>query len=297
MTRSISVVINTWNEEKNLAWALRSVRSWTDQIVVVDMHSKDRTREIAAEYGAEVYLHEWLGFADPARSFAIQKAHGDFILILDADELIPEPLSRQLRAMTTDDRYDVARIARVNYLLGSPLEHTGWGADKDRHLRFFRRGSLETTSTIHDFLKPVHGARICELAAEPELSIVHFNYLDVSHFIDKLNRYTSIEAQQAHARGETPSALVSALKAGAEFFRRFVKGEGYRDGWRGFYLSALMAFYRLSAAAKLAELAAGLGANAAQDIYAQTAERLLQEYPRGAQPSAAGDDGAGSAQP
>ena len=97
MTQRISVVINTWNEEQNLPWSLGSVRSWADEIVVVDMHSQDRTREIAESFGAKVYLHEWLGFADPARAFAIAQATCDFVLLLDADEMIPKPLSRELQ--------------------------------------------------------------------------------------------------------------------------------------------------------------------------------------------------------
>jgi glycosyltransferase involved in cell wall biosynthesis len=278
MTPAISVVINTWNEEQNLARALRSVRSWAQELVVVDMHSVDRTREIAAEYGASVHLHEFLGFADPARRFAIEQSHGEFVLILDADELIPEPLSRRLCELAAQGDCDIVRIARVNYLLGAALGHTGWGAESDRHLRFFRRGCLRTTDTIHNFLEPMPGTRIVDLPVEESLSIIHFNYLDVSHFIDKLNRYTTIEAEQAHARGQTASALGSARSALSELFKRYVKQRGFLDGWRGFHLSALMAFYRVSSAAKLAELNAGLGVLPARKLYEQIAEQLLQKY-------------------
>lgn len=283
MTHSISVVINTWNEEHNLPWAIRSARSWADEIVVVDMHSQDRTRDIAEQLGARVYLHEWLGFADPARAFAIAQSRGDFVLLLDADEMIPEPLSRRLRQIAADDgsqaeRYDIARIARVNYLLGDKLNHTGWGPSQDRLLRFFRRGSLSTTATIHDFLQPAPGARICELPNEPELSIIHFNYLDVSHFIDKLNRYTTVEAQQARQRGQHASIWGTTRQAARELYRRYLLKQGYRDGWRGFYLAALMALYRVGAAAKLAELEAGMGPEPARARYDAIAEQLLAAY-------------------
>ncbi|PYU89881.1 MAG: glycosyltransferase family 2 protein, partial [Acidobacteria bacterium] len=112
----ISVVVNTLNEEKNLPYALRSVRSWVDEIVVVDMHSQDRTVEIAREYGAKVYSHEPMGFVEPARAFAVAQAGGDWILILDADEVVPLLLSRRLREIARRDEADVVTLPRLNYL-------------------------------------------------------------------------------------------------------------------------------------------------------------------------------------
>lgn len=278
MTQRISVVINTWNEEQNLPWALGSVRSWADEIVVVDMHSQDRTREIAESYGAKVFLHEWLGFSEPARAFAIEQSQGDFVLLLDADEMIPEPLSRELRRITAEDRYDVAYLARSNYMFGKKLEHTGWGADQDRHLRFFRRGSLSTSDTIHNWMHAAPGARIYKLPAEPALSIVHFNYIDVAQFIEKLNRYTTVEAKQAQERGQSETAWGTARQVLGELTRRYLKKGGYRDGWRGFYLSLLMGLYRVGTAAKLAELNAGMGPDSARAVYRQIAEDVLSAY-------------------
>ena len=278
MTQRISVVMNTWNEEHNLPWSLGSVQSWADEIVVVDMHSSDRTREVAESFGAKVYLHEWLGYSEPARAFAIDKAQGEFVLLLDADERIPEPLSRALRGLAEEGNHDIVQLARSNYMFGEKLEHTGWGADQDRHFRFFRRGSLNTTATIHKFMHPVQGARTHQLQADADLSIVHFNYDDVTQFIEKLNRYTTVEAQQARARGEHETGWDTTRKVLGELYRRYLKKSGHRDGWRGLYLSMLMALYRVGTAAKLAELNAGMGAESARARYRQIAEDLLHGY-------------------
>jgi glycosyltransferase involved in cell wall biosynthesis len=277
MSPPISVAINTLNEEKNLAYALRSVRSWAQEIVVVDMYSDDDTVAIARQFGAKVHEHERLGFADPARAFAIAQTTAEWILILDADELVPAALGNKLMSLAESGECDVVSIPRLNYLLGAPLHHTGWGIDSDYQTRFFRRGSLVATATIHDFLKPVPGARIHRLPAEEKFAIVHFNYLDVNHFLEKLNRYTTIEAEQSTGKANG-SPLAGLWQATSEFYRRFVAYQGYRDGWRGFYLSAFMAFYRLSAAAKLAERRSGFGPGVAAKLYAETAERLLAEY-------------------
>jgi glycosyltransferase involved in cell wall biosynthesis len=246
--------------------------------VVVDMHSDDRTVEIALEFGAKVHQHERLGFADPARAFALNQTTGSWILILDADEVVPVALAKRLVALAEQDGCDVVSIPRLNYLLGAPLRHTGWGFESDYQSRFFRRGSLVVSAAIHDFLKPIPGARVHRLPAEEELAIVHFNYLDVNHFLEKLNRYTTIEAEQAAARQGQRSPLASVWEAAREFSRRYVMHHGYRDGWRGFYLSAFMAFYRLSTAAKLAELKGGLGRGEAAKRYAEIAEQVIAQY-------------------
>ena len=132
MTISISVVIITLNEEANLPYALRSVRAWADEVIVVDMHSDDRTRQIAKEYGARVYLHDRVGYPEPAREFALAKTKGDWILILDADELIPARLARLLQSIAISDKADAVSIPRLNYLLGTPAVGMGWGPKQDR---------------------------------------------------------------------------------------------------------------------------------------------------------------------
>lgn len=278
MAPTISAVINTLNDERNIAFALRSIRSWVDEIVVVDMHSDDSTVEIAHEFGARVYLHERMGFADPARAYALEQATGDWVLILDADEVVPVALSRELARIARDDAADVVEIPRLNYLLGSPLMHTRWGPDQDTHYRFFKRGYLNTTSTVHNYLHPLPRSRVLKLRYKPGLAIVHFNYLDSEQFVDRLNRYTNVEAQQAFARGERTTPLRAFVKAAGEFANRFVLGGGWRDGWRGFYLSFFMSFYRLVKAAKLQELADFGDSEIVRAKYREQAERILHEY-------------------
>lgn len=278
MEPRISVVINTLNEEKNLPYALRSVRPWVDEIVVVDMYSQDRTADIVLQFKAKLYYHERMNFADPARAFAVSQATGEWILVLDADEVIPLPLSCKLREIARGDVADVVKLHRLNYLLGVPLGYSGWGPSQDALMRFFKRGWLHMTARIHDFLKPVPGARILEIPYQPDHAIVHFPYLDVAQFLERLNRYTTIEAEQARERGETTARLSALAHAAREFIGRYVRARGYRDGWRGLYLSLFMAFYRLATYAKVTELES-LGRRAAVEaIYQREAERILREY-------------------
>jgi glycosyltransferase involved in cell wall biosynthesis len=249
-----------------------------DEIIVVDMHSTDATREIAESFGARVFLHDRLGYADPARAFALEQATGEWILLLDADELVPLPLSKRLLQVAVRNEADVVVIPWLNFLLGAALWHTGWGPTQDHHERFFRKGSVLARPTVHGFLEIQPEARVLKLPYEKDLAVVHFNYLDVRHFIEKLNRYTDIEAERLTddpRAGSIPRACVRALR---EFLRRYLRFGGYRDGWRGFYLSALMATYRLAIAAKARERRVNGSREAVEAAYAREAEGVLAAY-------------------
>jgi len=298
----ISVMINTYNEEKNLPYALRSVAPWADEIVVVDMHSEDRTAAIAREYGAVVYTHERMGFADPARSFAIARTTGEWIVMLDADEMIPAPLSERIRQIARDDSADVVTFRREEYILGSPLRHSGYQMAQNKHTRFFKRDFLQANAAIHDFLTPIPSARILDLSDRSGEAMIHFAYLDTASFLDKMNRYSTIEADQSFARGagKTPAwvirdmalyppllafyrrrgntpfwALVYAFLA---FINRYAKNRGYRDGWRGFYTSLFWGGYFLTSYAKLTERERVGSREEIAAHYGREAERVLTGY-------------------
>jgi glycosyltransferase involved in cell wall biosynthesis len=278
MRPKISVVINTLNEEKNLPYALRSVHAWADEIIVVDMYSDDRTVEIAREYGAKVFFHERIAAFDGARQFAIEQASNDWVLVLDADEMIPEPLSRILIEIVGKDKADVVLIPWLNYLLGEPLLHTGWGPNQDKHYRLFKKMKLTLSSTIHSVMKPHDDARVYELPYKSSIAIVHFNYVNTTQFMEKLNRYTSVEAQQAFERGERSSVRSALWMMFKEFANRYIRKQGFRDGWRGFYLSLSMSFYRMTIFMKLKEIDVLGDADQIIASYHREADKLLKGY-------------------
>ncbi len=274
----ISVVINTLDEEKNLPFALRSVQPWADEIIVCDMHSGDRTVEIAESFGAKVCFFERVGFADPARAFAIGQAKHEWVFVLDADELVPRPLSEDIARLVSVGDADVYRVPRLNFLLGVPMEHLGWGPDRDAQLRLFKKSAVEVTSQIHDFFHVRPGARVKKLPYSEGHAIVHFNYVDLTHFIEKLNRYASIEATQALERGERATFGRALMAASREWVGRYFRNGGYRAGWRGLYLTAMMSMYRLAMYGKLTELQTGNAAQAVLKRYHAEAEQYLVQY-------------------
>lgn len=278
MTAPISVILIVRNEERNLPYALRSVASWAEEILVVDMHSEDRTREIAREAGARVLLHEKVGYVEPARVWSIAQARNEWVLLLDADEMVTAPLARRLERIAADDAADAVEVPRANYLVGRRMTHTGWGPHQDHQLRFFRRAKVQLPERVHGATRPAPGARLVRLPAIRNETIVHFNYLDLEQFLEKLNRYTSIEAREARARGERHGLSGAFAGAFRRFLGKYVKQSGWRDGWHGVVLSVYQAFYEFARRSKCIE-AQTVGSR--EDIearYRDIAEGILAEY-------------------
>ena len=135
---SLSIVIITKNEESNLARTLQSV-TWADEIVIVDSGSTDRTCEIAESFHAKFFVEEWKGFAAQKNS-ALQKATGDWVLSLDADEEVEPALADEIRqTLSANPSASGFWIPRKNFFLGRWIRHGGFYPDPK--LRLFRRGA------------------------------------------------------------------------------------------------------------------------------------------------------------
>jgi glycosyltransferase involved in cell wall biosynthesis len=293
MSVPISVLFITRNEEARLPYALRSVKSWAAEIVVVDMHSEDRTREIAEAAGARVLLHEAVGYVEPARAWGVAQCREDWILALDADEVVPAPLARRLAQIVARDEADVVELPYANYLVGREMGHTGWGPHQDRHVRFFKRGQVRFGERIHEKLSAARGARVLRLPATASERILHFNYVDLEHFLDKLNRYTSIEAREARARGERCGVLGSLWGAVRRFLGKYLRRSGWRDGWLGFVLSAYQGFYEFAARTKQMAMQRAGSREEIEARYREIAERILRDYEQ-EDGSGEGSSGSGS---
>ncbi|MGZ0087194.1 glycosyltransferase family 2 protein [Caldibacillus thermoamylovorans] len=267
---NISVLINTFNEEKNIRNCLESVK-WADEIIIVDMYSNDRTVEIAREYTDKIYMHERMGYVEPARQFALEKASNEWVLVVDADEMVPIELRNKLIEIAQSGEYDAVLIPRINYFFGHKMRGTGWGPLQDMQVRFFKKKYMKYGTRIHEFSNLDPSARVYKLK-DKSVGFIHFNYIDVEHFLEKLNRYTTIEAKNAVDAGEKFSIAKLLLIMFKEFINRFIRKKGYVDGFQGFALSMLMMTYRLSAGLKhyLVERYSSV----------QTRQKILNEYSR-----------------
>lgn len=248
---TISVVIHTYNSEKYLEECLESVKS-CEEIIICDMHSTDRTIEIAEKYGAKIIYHENLGFADPARNFALSHATQDWVLVLDSDEMATPELLDYLRnyMVTHETNYKTVYIPRKNILLGKAL-HSWY---PNQILRFFKRGLVTFDEKVH-CTPTVHGVT-GEFFIDPkrtELAIIHYNFDSIESFVSRMNKYTSLELEKFLERNIKFSAKLLFTRPMAEFLKRYIAKKGYKDGWHGFMFSVLMGIYKFVAIAKLWE--------------------------------------------
>ena len=250
MDKKISVVINTFNEEKNIERAIKSV-DWADEIVVCDMYSDDKTVEIAKKMGAKVIFHKREGFVEPARNFAISKASNEWILVLDADEVIPSSLSVKLKELVKKSIVsDFVEIPTKNIIFGKWIKASMWWPDY--HIRFFKKGNVVWTEKIHS--KPKTKGTGLTLPAEEKWAKVHYNYQSIHQFVERMNRYTTIEANQLKMGGYKFNFNDLIQKPVGEFLSRFFANRGYDDGLHGLVLALLQAFSFLIVYLKLWEM-------------------------------------------
>lgn len=188
MDNDISVIIHTLNEENNIRNCLECVK-WADEIVIIDMYSDDKTSAIARQYTDKIFMHERTGVVEPARQFGIDKASKRWILIVDADELIPPKLYRALLDVINKNETDALLLPICDYYFGHCISVNRWPC------RFFKKGHVIWPPKIHSMPYCLPGTRITRLDNK-DLSIIHLAEIDFAHFLEKLERYTNIEAKQ-----------------------------------------------------------------------------------------------------
>ncbi len=275
---SISGVIHTFNEERNIANAIRSLLPWVDEVVVIDMHSDDNTQKIAESLGARVVLHERVAVVEPAREFGIAQARGTWIMSIDADEMVPATLSAKLTQIANRDEADIVMIHMYNFMMGAPLSGGGWGLGYEVHPKFFKVGKVHFPPFVHSRHLVTEGSRILKLSPVKEMAIFHFNYIDASHVLRKFDRYTTVEAEGRRTQGLKASTPRSIQVACRSFAARYIYRRGYREGWRGLFMCALMSMYEIAALAKHKEIEDHEAYGPPESRYASIAEELLKQY-------------------
>jgi glycosyltransferase involved in cell wall biosynthesis len=248
----LSAVVITKDEEARLAASLASV-SFCDEVVVVDAGSTDRTREIAEAAGARVLVSApWPGFV-AQRNVALDAARSDWVLAVDADERVTPALREEIKALRADG-FDCAgyRIPRAAFYLGRWIRATDWYPDHQIRL-FDRTRARWHGALVHEAVQ-VHGP-VGRLRSDLE----HYPYLDISHHLRKIDRYTSLWAHQALEAGRRTGAMEMVASCSWAFLRNYVLKRGFTLGSAGFTVSTLNAYYTYVKLAKLQELARGDG--------------------------------------
>jgi glycosyltransferase involved in cell wall biosynthesis len=243
----LSVVVITLNEEDRIRECLASV-AWADEVVVIDAGSDDKTVAVAREFTDHVIVRPWEGFA-AQKNFAIAQATGEWILSLDADEQVEPALRAEIAAaLASPGALAGFRLPRRNVMWGRWIRHGR--LYPDWQLRLFRRGRGRFVErAVHESVA-VDG-EVGRLATP----LLHHSYRDVSDFLRRADRYATLAAEEWSASGRPfrRSQLVTAPLG--RFLSMYLLHRGFLDGWRGFLLAVLYAYYVFIRSVKIWEKA------------------------------------------
>lgn len=235
----LSVIIITKNEAGNIERCLKSVQ-WADEIIIVDSGSTDETVALASQYTSNVFSTDWQGYG-VQKQRALSRAKSDWVLNVDADEVVSAELKQALLEAMSSNAADAYRIPIGMNFYGKNLRYT---SSPKRHIRLFKRdGARYSDEIVHEKIILPTNARISRLAA----AITHYCYQDVSHALYKVNQYSSATAKIRLQEGSRPSFAGVWFSTIWMFFRCFILQRGFLDGREGFLLAVLNtegAFYR-----------------------------------------------------
>ncbi len=234
----IAAAIITRNEEKNIAGCIESVKGWADEIIVVDGYSEDRTSAIAESLGARVIEHKFEGSFAKERNIGIDASKSDWVLHLDADDRVTETFKRMIdEIIDRDAGVDVYKFRRKSFFLGHFMEYGGW-----YHFipNLVRRDKVRFEGILHE--RPVFAGKLGTVEADIE----HHPFESVSQFIERHNRYSTLEAGRIFGeRGLGGKAEIRKniiRKPFKTFWKIYVKKKGRREGLHGLVFAILFAF-------------------------------------------------------
>lgn len=247
----ITATLITFNEESNIADALKSV-AWADEIIVVDSESSDRTVEIAREFTDRVLIRAWPGYASQ-KNLAAEESSNDWILNLDADERVSDELRTEIEELKRRTPSDAAafEMPRRTWYLGRWIKHSGWYPDYKLRLYDRTRGRW-AGDYVHESVS-VNG-RIERLAGD----LLHYTVRNSSDHHQRLDRYTTLAARELFAKGERASLASLLVSPAGSFIRSYIFRRGFLDGRPGLAIAYFAAHYTFLKNLKLWEISEGL---------------------------------------
>ncbi len=242
---TLSVIVHTKNSAATLPACLKSVQSLADELIVMDMQSTDDTLRIAETFTKNIFHHPDVGYVEPARNKALQKATQEWILILDSDEEISPDLVKNIRQLLESDSPVVAyQLPRKNLIFGRWAKSGWW---PDYQVRLFQTGKVTWKPELHS--QPAIDGPLEKVPAQEEWAILHHNYSNIDSFLDRAQRYSQIAATeiQQGKRQKTESLTSTWL---TELIKRWYFLKANEQGRYGETLAILQSFFEVLAQAK-----------------------------------------------
>ena len=244
----LSVTIITFNEEKNIGRCIDSVKKVADEIIVLDSFSSDATVEIAMQKGAIVKQKKFIGFIEQ-KNLALQFTSYDYVLSLDADEVLDDTLVKSILDAKMNFAYKAYTMNRCANFCGREIHHGLWYPDKKLRL-FDKRIASWGGTNPHDRVKPIEPIMICRLKG----NILHYSYNSLEEYFSKANNYSSISAASLHNIGETTGLGKILIHPLWSFINGYILRLGFLDGFYGFLIAINTAHYSFTKHIKLYQL-------------------------------------------
>lgn len=248
MQIQLSVVIITFNEEKNITRCLDSVASVADDIVVVDSFSTDKTKQICEEKGIRFVEHKFDGHIEQ-KNWAITQAKYPHILSLDADEALTPELQHEINQIKKNWENDAYRFNRLTNFCGSWIKHCGWYPDKKLRLWDSTKGKWGGENP-HDKVIMDKGASTKHLPFD----ILHYSFYTVEQHLKQIEYFTDISSKAAYKKGKTSGGFKIFYKSTFKFFRDYFLKLGFLDGHHGYIVCKNSAYAKKLKYTKLRKL-------------------------------------------
>ncbi|MCH8312346.1 MAG: glycosyltransferase family 2 protein [Nitrospinae bacterium] len=231
----ISVTVITLNEEKNIERCLKSLQ-WADEIVVLDSFSSDRTVEICRNYTEKVFQEKWQGYGKQ-KNLCASRTSQRWVLNIDADEVVsPECAKAIQQELKNGPRHPLYQFPRKNFFGHRWVRFGGWYPDKISRLYDKTKISFKE-SRVHEKLNPDDDSGFI---GEP---LLHYSYDGLADYMDRLNRYSTLFAEEKSQSGWTAGWAHLYLRPPLTFFNNFIFRQGFREGFLGMFLALSAAFY------------------------------------------------------
>jgi len=246
--QKLSVVIITFNEEKNIRQCIESVLSIADEIIVLDSNSTDSTKSICNEYNIRFENQEWLGYSEQ-KNKANNLSANNFIFSIDADEVVSPELEKSILDIKAKIKPGQGLIVkRLTNYCGKWIKHSGWYPDSKLRLWFKDEGKWE--GDLHENV--VFENNIEKITLKGDL--FHYSYHSINQHIAQFNKFTEIGAAEAFKKGKKSNWFIASYKSLWKFKRDYFFKLGFLDGYYGFIICSISAFATFTKYIKLKEL-------------------------------------------
>ncbi|MBC7829366.1 MAG: glycosyltransferase family 2 protein [Chitinophagaceae bacterium] len=229
--RALSVIIITFNEEKNIGRCIDSVKEIADEIVILDSYSTDNTLEVARNRGAVIFQQKFQGYG-PQKNAALQLSSHDLVLSLDADEALSNTLIREIQTEKRISGHEAYMMNRCTNYCGKFIRHGSWYPDKKIRL-FSKKIAKWNNEMIHERIEMLPDTRIKQLSGD----ILHYSFNSIAEHVAQNNKFSTISAETSFKNGRRTNLFKVIVHPSWAFLLSYILKLGFIDGFYGFIVA------------------------------------------------------------